>query len=401
VRGGWDKRPFCLTVSFTHPHDPYAITEDLWDLYKDVEIPLPKVFINQQDQDEHSKRILKQIDLWGRTLDEDSVRRARRAYFGACTYVDVSTRLYHTHLAVSNNTSQNQIGELLKTLEQCRLLDNTIIVFSGDHGDMLGERGLWYKMYIIINLKLVPRVPTDRCDRSWYEGSARVPMIINYPKLFSPRRVPESVSTMDLPRTFLDLVGGQLPRFLKLDGQSLYPALLGKPVKGEVFGEYMGETTETPIMMIKRGHMKYVVSLAEPPAEDIYIPSADVTLWEQFYDLKEDPLELHDLMHSANPKHQALISVFREEARLKWDFVKIHQDVLKAQRDRRFCYRALKKGEYEAWDYEPKENAANKYIRSTMHLDELERFARYPPVDENGREQATLQPHGQAGAYGE
>lgn len=89
VRQGPSKRPFCLTVSFTHPHDPYAITEDLWDLYQDTEIPMPKIDILQQDQDEHSKRILRSIDLWGQDLAPEAVRRARRAYFGACTYVDV------------------------------------------------------------------------------------------------------------------------------------------------------------------------------------------------------------------------------------------------------------------------------------------------------------------------
>lgn len=89
---------------------------------------MPKVNIKQSQQDSHSKRLLKCIDLWDNSIPEEAIRRARRAYFGACTYVD------------------NQVGKLMKILKECKLDKNTIIVFSGDHGDMLGERSLWYKM---------------------------------------------------------------------------------------------------------------------------------------------------------------------------------------------------------------------------------------------------------------
>lgn len=78
-----------MTVSMTHPHDPYAITQDLWDQYEGVEIPMPKVRIEQEDQDSHSKRLLKCIELWDNEVPEESIRRARRAYYAACTYVDV------------------------------------------------------------------------------------------------------------------------------------------------------------------------------------------------------------------------------------------------------------------------------------------------------------------------
>jgi len=70
-----------------------------------------------------------------------AIRRARRSYLGSCSYVD------------------SKIGELLKTLKDCGLGDDTIIVFSGDHGDMLGERGLWYKMHWF---EMAARVPSSR-----------------------------------------------------------------------------------------------------------------------------------------------------------------------------------------------------------------------------------------------
>lgn len=118
-------RPFCLTVSLTHPHDPYTIHREFWDMYEGEDIPLPEVKIPQEEQDVHSQRLLKVCDLLGQDLPDEAVARARRAYFGAVSYVD------------------DNVGKLLKVLEECGMDDDTIVIFSADHGDMLGERGLW------------------------------------------------------------------------------------------------------------------------------------------------------------------------------------------------------------------------------------------------------------------
>lgn len=151
------QQPFCLTVSMTHPHDPYTIPREYWDRYDGVDIPMPRQHIEQHQQDAHSQRLLKVIDLWDKPLPADRVRDARRAYFGACSYID------------------DNIGKLLKTLEECGLADDTLIIFSGDHGDMLGERGLWYKMH-------------------WFEMSARVPLLVH-----APRHSPRSGSATRFP----------------------------------------------------------------------------------------------------------------------------------------------------------------------------------------------------------
>lgn len=118
-------RPFCLTVSLTHPHDPYTIHRQFWDMYEGEDIPPPEVKIPQEDQDAHSQRLLKVCDLWGHDLPDEAIARARRAYFGAVSYVD------------------DNVGQLLKVLQECGMEDDTIVIFSSDHGDMLGERGLW------------------------------------------------------------------------------------------------------------------------------------------------------------------------------------------------------------------------------------------------------------------
>ena len=84
VRRG-DDQPFCLTVSMTHPHDPYTITKEFWDLYEETDIELPQVTLSQDEQDPHSQRLLKVIDLWDKPLPEQKIRDARRAYYGACS----------------------------------------------------------------------------------------------------------------------------------------------------------------------------------------------------------------------------------------------------------------------------------------------------------------------------
>ena len=120
------ERPFCLTVSLTHPHDPYTIHKKYWDLYQGVDIPRPEVKIPKEEQDPHSQRLLRVCDLWDDEIPDEAVERARRAYFGAMSYVD------------------DNVGKLLEVLKECGMEDDTIVIFSSDHGDMLGERGLWY-----------------------------------------------------------------------------------------------------------------------------------------------------------------------------------------------------------------------------------------------------------------
>jgi choline-sulfatase len=308
VRQGGEKRPFCLTVSLTHPHDPYAIHDEFWDMYEDVEIPLPKVNIPQEEQDAHSKRLLKCTDHWSNEMPEEAIKRARRAYFGACSYVD------------------SNIGKLRKVLKDCKLDKNTIVIFSGDHGDMLGERSMWYKM-------------------SWFENSARVPLIVNYPPRFSPHRVPGVVSTMDLLPTLVELVGGRKQDILPIDGKSLYPALLGGSVDDEVFGEYMGEGTISPVVMIRRGQWKYIASLVDQP---------------QLYNLANDPAELHNLAQVS--EHSIIATKFANEAARKWDLQSIHDKVLSSQRMRRLCWSALKQGKFESWDFNPEDDGRKKYV---------------------------------------
>jgi choline-sulfatase len=327
------------------------MTREYWDRYEGVDIPLPKVEIAQEDQDAHSVRLLKTMDLWNNPVADEAKLRARRAYFAACSFVD------------------DQVGKLVNLLKDCYLDSNTIVVFSGDHGDMIGERSLWYKM-------------------SWFENSARVPMVINCPSRFRPKKVTESVSTMDLLPTFVDLAGGDASQIMPIDGVTLHEYLVSdKPGKDEVFGEYMGEGTVTPTYMIRRHQWKYTCSMADPP---------------QLFDLVSDPQELINLATSEKPHYQQVLADFEAEAQAKWDFQKIHKETLTSQRKRQLAGAALQMGRREPWDYQPPCNDQDRFIRSHIPLDDLERRARFPIVDQQGREKtAGASHHGVAGAYGE
>lgn len=357
VREGPDARPFCLTISLTHPHDPYTIEDKYWDMYEGVDIELPKVQIPKEQQDPHSQRLMKVCDLWDQEFTDDQVKRARRAYYGSVSYVD------------------DCVGRIIDTLKRCKLDEDTIVIFSGDHGDMLGERGLWYKM-------------------SYFENSARVPLFVHHPRQFEHRRIKENVSTLDILPTMCDLINTKPLADVPLDGKSLYPHLAGLPGgHDKIYCEYTGEGTISPLVMIKDGPWKF-----------IHCP-LDGT---QLFNLASDPAELVNLARSlaktggartAEEKEaEKRLAEFEKECFERWDFEAATKQVVVSQRKRRLVWAALKVGRFESWDFNPNDDGREKYIRSHMTLDSLERRARYPAVDKYGRETAqVLVP--QAGAY--
>src|SRR5215211_833107 len=118
-------RPFFLCVSFTNPHDPWELRPEYWDRYNPVEISLPSVgLVPRSEADPHSLRLRDMSGIDEVSLSDDQVRRARRAYYAAISYVD------------------ERIGEVLGALSAAGLADDTIVLFTADHGEMLGERGL-------------------------------------------------------------------------------------------------------------------------------------------------------------------------------------------------------------------------------------------------------------------
>jgi len=324
VRDARDRRPFFLVVSMTHPHDPFAIPGSYWDRYREEEIELPRVVLSPEGADPHSRRVRACIEVDRTPPSERQVRNARRAYYGAISYVD------------------DQLGRLRQALELTGLAQDTVIVFLSDHGEMLGERGLWYKM-------------------TFFEGAARVPLVVQAPGRFAPRRVPEAVSAVDLLPTFLDLTG-TAPLPTPIEGRSLLPHLEGRgDAHDEVFGEYLAETALAPIVMIRRGGLKFVHSPADP---------------DQLYDLRRDPDELVNLAETAEAAE--MVARLRAEVAARWDLPALHQAVLESQRRRRYVFDALRHGRPTHWDFQPVSDASRRYVRSHLSLDEIEAQARFP-----------------------
>ncbi len=322
-----DERPFFLLVSFTHPHDPYTIGAHYWDLYEGLEIDLPRVPAPEL-QDPHSRRLRECYGASNVELSDERIRAARRAYYGAISYVD------------------DKLGRLLAALHSTGLAEDTIVLFTADHGDMLGERGLWYKM-------------------TFFERAARVPLIVRAPDRFAPGRVAQNVSLLDLYPTLVDLAGGDGPAPAEaLPGRSLLPLLRGD-VEGwpdDVIGEYLGEAAAGPLVMIRRGPYKFVVGEDSPP---------------QLFDLAADPDERENLAGEAG--HAEAARVFEAEVAATWDFAALKKRVILNQRRRRLIFESQSRGRHTPWDFQPPGNAAQSYVRNRgVILEDLESRARIP-----------------------
>lgn len=228
---GHDERPWCLTVSFTHPHDPYVARRKFWDLYEDCPALDPAVApIAFELQDAHSQRLMKACDHDAFNISDEQIRRARRGYFANISYVD------------------EKIGDILGVLDRTRMAENTIILFASDHGDMLGDRGLWFKM-------------------NFFEGSARVPLMIAAPG-WKPKRIDQPVSTLDVTPTLAGLAGIDIASLKPwTEGEDLAALAEGTGSRSPVPMEYAAEGSEAPLVCIRDG--RYKLALREGPADAV------------------------------------------------------------------------------------------------------------------------------------
>jgi choline-sulfatase len=325
AREGSD-RPFFLTVSFSHPHDPWELPPRYWDLYDRDAIGLPAVpRIRFADADPHSRRLREMVGTEELDLSEEQMRTARHAYFAAISYLD------------------DKVGELLGALRAVGLDDDTIVVFTADHGEMLGERGLWYKM-------------------CFFEAAARVPLMMRLSGRAS-RRVSTPVSLLDLAPTLVALAGASDGSGLGdgLDGRSLLGLLGERPDGGPeaVLGEYLAEGVSAPAVMIRRERWKFVACPGDP---------------DQLYDLADDPAELVNL--AGHPGRGDIVQEFRDEVARRWDLEDLRRRVLATQSERRAVMRALRQGAHTSWDFVPSVEGSSRYVPSRADLYELQRRAR-------------------------
>jgi len=320
-----DGRPFCLVASFTHPHDPYVARERYWDLYEGADIDMPRVPSPVHDHPHH-RRLAHVSDVAASTITDDDVRRARRAYYANCSYVDEWT------------------GRIMGTLRALGKSDDTVTVITADHGDMLGEHGLWYKM-------------------NFHEGAARIPLMLHAPQQWGPARVPDPVSLVDVLPTLADLAGVS-DEVRAQDGGSLTGFCTGDrhgTTHRTVAGEYLAEGAIAPIVMLRRGPWKFIHCPADP---------------DQLFDVASDPDEVCNL--AGEPRCADVLRDFRQEVAVRWDLDALHHQVLESQRARLLVTRALRSGSFTSWEWAPPRNPGAEYMRNHLDLNDVERLARWP-----------------------
>ncbi|MGB5870015.1 MAG: sulfatase-like hydrolase/transferase, partial [Albidovulum sp.] len=304
-------KPWMLTVSFTNPHPPYIVPKKYWEMYKDADIPLPEYPADMDDRYsayDHAIRRWHGLHLRGDEIrDPKNLIAMRRGFAALAHYVD------------------DKIGELLEVLEDKGLRDDTIIIVTSDHGEMLGEKGMIQK-------------------RSLYEWSARIPLFVDMPGA-APRVIDTPVSLLDVPATLID-IAGQTP-VQPLEGRSLLPAIKGADLEViPVISEYHGEGIMRPSFMVRLGDWKYHYCHGSDP---------------QLFNLVSDPGEWNNragdpACHEIETKlNQVITGGYFDLDKIKsevWERLPLKQVVNDAM-----------KANGTAWDYVVDQNAAMQFVR--------------------------------------
>ena len=244
-------KTFFLGVSFKKPHFPFMCHQKYFDLYKDI-VDMPEVTPDMIEALSINEK--KTIEKY--KLDEMSsaeIKHARAMYYGMVTYID------------------EQFGRVLEKLNELGLRENTIIVYTSDHGEMAGEHGLWYK-------------------NSFLEASVAAPLIFSYPKTLPVnKKINASSMLLDIFPTLCDLSDIGQPN--DLEGKSLLPLMNGienadnsdRVAYSEMYRSSTG-------IMVRKGKWKYIRYNSEK---------------EYLYDIDTDPREINNLINST--QHQAII----------------------------------------------------------------------------------------------
>lgn len=254
------EKPFALFVGFVTPHFPLIVPQEYMDMYPDeASIRLPVQF-EPEDWAHHPV-----VDDYRRYCGTDQVSRkqaiyAIRTYYALCSFMD------------------DQAGIVLKALKEAGLEDTTRILYTADHGDTMGDHGVYFKS-------------------TMYEGSVGIPMIMKGPDIPADKRSKTIVSLVDVYPTVLDCVGiAPDEEDKKLPGKSLIPYAQGKVEERTAFSEYYSQGIYTAMFLLRDGDYKYIHYVGERP---------------QLFNLKEDPEELCDL--ATDPAYEGVIGSMRDK----------------------------------------------------------------------------------------
>ena len=258
--------PLFLQIGFPGPHPPYDPSQRFLDIYKDVDIPVPSVTESEIQKQPKAQKVLRDNMMefnfdsvnWQFMPAKEDLLRVRRHYAANITMID------------------EKVGEIINTLESRGDIDNTIVIFTSDHADALGDHGHIQKW-------------------TMFDAVLRVPLIFWSPGKFPiPRSIEDSIELFDVAATVLDICGIEKPR--DWDGNSLLPLLNGEVDKVSddvVYAELARDhiQTEAELIIMRRDSEKKVVW---------YLNSEE----GEFYDLKNDPDEVNNLWFESDYKKE-------------------------------------------------------------------------------------------------
>jgi choline-sulfatase len=244
----YKSKPWAMYVGFVAPHFPLIAPQEFYDMYPINDVPWPDMY----EQDKRPRHpfldAMRKCLCFDESFDAPMVRRAIAAYFGLTSFMD------------------SNVGKILKALEETGLMDNTRVVYSTDHGDNLGTRGLWGKS-------------------TMYEESAGIPMIAAGPDIPAGRVCDTPVTLADAFPTYVQSVGAKFEaQDASLPGTSLIDIANGASPQRTVLSEYHAAGSITGTSMIRHGKYKYIHYAGLPP---------------MLFDLEADPYERSDLGRDA------------------------------------------------------------------------------------------------------
>jgi len=248
-------RSWALYVGFVCPHFPLIAPPEFYGLYPEAAVPWPELYDPALRPRHPFIEAMRRCLCFDEPFDGAMVRRAIAAYFGLVSFLD------------------DNVGKILRALDATGLADQTRVVYSSDHGDNLGARGLWGKS-------------------TMYEESAGIPMIVAGPDVPAGRVCKTPVGLIDGFPTFIHALGATPdPGDRDLPGVSLLDVAQGHVPQRTVLSEYHAAGAITASYMIRHGRYKYIHYVGMPP---------------MLFDLEADPPEQTDL--GLDPAHKAVLA---------------------------------------------------------------------------------------------
>jgi choline-sulfatase len=237
-------KPWVLYVGFVSPHFPLIAPPEFYRLYPESEVPWPDMYAPAERPRHPFTDAMRKCMCFDEAFDPAMVRRALAAYFGLVSFLD------------------DNVGRILRALEDAGLAGETRVIYSSDHGDNLGARGMWGKS-------------------TMYEESAGIPLIMAGAEVPAGVACPVPVTLVDAFPTIVQGAGlPPDPRDLELPGDSLLEIAQGRVPQRTILSEYHAAGAPTGAFMIRRGRYKYVHYVGMPP---------------MLFDLESDPRERNDL----------------------------------------------------------------------------------------------------------